>query len=371
MDTPLSDLFGRAIHAAHPIFASIELTYTCNLACRFCYNPVQRKNQGRTAPAPEPGASPLSFEEIVAVLDQLKDMGVLYLTLTGGEAILHPRFWDIARAAKERSFAIRVFTNGASISQSAADALAELGPYCIEFSLHGAGASTAEALTQSRGSFERQMKALEMLKERGLRVFLKCVVTRLVEDQLDEIKAIGDRFDYPVFFDPVLTISDDGQDYPLELMASDEAIYRLYSVSGLNVGNSPFEREPGEFNCTVGTGTIHVTPYGDVQPCTQWKQPIGNVREQTIAEMWDSSPLLEGVRAVNRRLPAAIERTVEDHTYCFSCPGLSQLRTGDPMRPDEQYLRIARIRRRAADADNEGKTSKPGTVNPVPIRRNG
>jgi hypothetical protein len=35
---------------------------------------------------------------------------------------------------------------------------------------------------------------------------------------------------------------------------------------------------------------------------------------------------------------------VEDHAYCFSCPGLSQLRTGDPMQVDDQYLRIAKIR---------------------------
>jgi radical SAM protein with 4Fe4S-binding SPASM domain len=359
MDSPLAELLGKAIHSAHPIFASIELTYACNLACRFCYNPVQRKNQQRKEPPPAPGSPPLTFDEIVDVLDQLKAMGVLYLTLTGGEAIVHPRFWDIAGAAKERSFAIRVFTNGASITESTADRLAELAPYCIEISLHGADSSTAEALTQSKGSFERQMKALILLKERGLRVYLKCVVTRLVEDQLEQIKAIGDRFDFPVFFDPVLTISDDGEVYPLELMASDEAIRLLYSTSGLNIGNSPFEREPGEFNCTVGTGTIHITPRGDVQPCTQWKESIGNVRDHRIADIWQNSPLLEKVREVNRNLPGAITRTVDDHAFCFSCPGLSQLRSGDPMRPDGQYLRIARIRRRVAEEERTAQGKIP------------
>jgi len=369
MDTPLSELFGRAIHRAHPIFASMELTYRCNLACRFCYNPVQRKNQARTAPPPEPASPPLTFKEVVDVMDQLRDMGVLYLTLTGGEALVHPRFWDIAKAAKDRSFALRIFTNGASITERVADRLKELAPNCIELSLHGADAATAEALTQSKGSFERQMKALALLKERHLRVYLKCVVTRLVEDQLEQIKAIGDRFDYPVFFDPVLTISDDGQEYPLDLMTSDETIRRLYSASGLNIGNSPFEREPGQFNCTVGTGTIHITPSGDIQPCTQWKESIGNVRDHRIADIWQNSPLLEKVREVNRNLPGAITRTVDDHAFCFSCPGLSQLRNGDPMRPDEQYLRIAKIRKRIAD--DEKTLAGLSAVNLVSIRRNG
>ncbi|MEW5765449.1 MAG: radical SAM/SPASM domain-containing protein [Acidobacteriota bacterium] len=365
-DMPLlAKILNRAIESAHPYNASIELTYTCNLACRFCYNPVQRKNQARTAPPPEPKAPPLSFEEIVGVMDQLKEMNVLYLTLTGGEALLHPRFWDIAREAKARSFAIRVFTNGAGITEAVADRLAELGPYCIEMSLHGANPETAEALTQVKGSFDRQMKALGYLSARGLRVFLKVVVTRLVEKELKDLKAIGDRFGYPVYFDPVLTISDDGQQYPLDLTASDEALASLYRQDGINIGNSPFDREPGEYNCTVGTGMMHITPYGDVQPCTQWKQPVGNVRQAPLRQIWETSPLLMKIREINRAVPGHIRETVEEHAYCFSCPGLSQLRTGDPMRVDDQYLRIAKIRRAVA---REGETTGGGCAKVVALR---
>lgn len=349
MRNPLSDVFGRAIKGHHPIFASIELTYACNLACYFCYNPVQRKAQARRDPPPRPSAPPLSYDETLSVLDQLQAMGVLYLTLTGGEAFLHPRFWDIAAEAKRRTFSIRIFTNGASVTERIADRLQALAPFCLELSLHGASAATAEALTQIPGSFEAQMRALRWLKDRGIRVFLKCVVTRLVENELEAIKAIGDRFDLPVYFDPVLTASDDGQEYPLELQASEEGLRRLYQSETLSVGNSPFQREPGEWNCTVGSGTIHIDPFGNVQPCIQWKQAIGNVRDKPLAELWASAPLLERVRALNRRLPRLIQDTVEDHAYCSHCPGLSQLRSGDPARPDDQYLRLAKIRREVAE----------------------
>ncbi len=359
MDTPLSSLFGRAIAKAHPLYASMELTYACNLACRFCYNPVQRKNQPRTTPPPKPARQPLAFGEITSVLDQLREMGVLYLTLTGGEPLLHPRFWDIAGEAKARSFALRIFTNGAGLRETDVDRLAELAPYCLEMSLHGATAATAEALTQVKGSFDRQVRALGWMRDRGLRVYLKVVVTRLVEDELEAIRAIGDRFDFPVYFDPILTPSDDGQAYPLALRASDEAIRRLYDASGLNIGNSPFEREPGQYNCSVGTGTLHVTPHGDVQPCVQWKQAIGNVRERSIRSMWEESALLQEVRAISRKVPGVIAATVKEHAYCFSCPGLSRLRTGDPLRPDEQVLRLARIRHEVAeDESHSPKTSK-------------
>jgi hypothetical protein len=68
------------------------------------------------------------------------------------------------------------------------------------------------------------------------------------------------------------------------------------------------------------------------------------VRQTRIRNIWDTSPLLLAAREANLKSAQAIRDTVEDHAYCAHCPGLSQLRTGDPLRPDEQYVRVAKIR---------------------------
>lgn len=351
MDTPLSDLMGKAVKAAHPVFATMELTYTCNFACRFCYNPVDRRNQARTKSAAKPEAPPLTFAEILSTMDQLRDMGVLYLTLTGGEPLTHPKFWEIAEAAKDRTFALRIFSNAGLITEAVADRLAKLAPFCLEISVHGSKDETAEALNQTKGSHQALLRALGYLSERGIRVYLKCVVTKLVQDELYEIKAIGDRFGYPVFFDPVLTISDDGEEYPLDLQASPDALRKLYASDGLNIGNSPFQREPGDLNCTVAYGTIHITPTGDIQPCTQWKQAVGNVREKPIHEIWCQSPILEEARKVAREMPQIIKDGTKDHSFCHHCPGLSLLRYGDARKLEDQYLRVAQIRSEVAASE--------------------
>ncbi len=344
MATLLEELFAKATRNSHPIFAMFELTYQCNFSCRHCYNPIARKNQPRTGEAPASTRRPLDFSEIMGLLDQLKDMGVLYLSLTGGEPLVHPRFWDILAAAKERQFAVRVFTNGALITPSVADRLDEIGPHCLEISIHGANDATAEALSQVKGSHQNMLKALGYLKERKLRVYLKCTVTKLNEGELEGIKAISDSFGFPVFFDPVITLSDDGEEYPLEMKASDEGVAKLYRSDGINIGNSPFEWEPGELSCTVGAGTLHITPHGDVQPCIQWKQPVGNIREKPLKEIWSTSPVLEEARRVAREMPMLIRKGTKDHAFCRHCPGLSLLRYGDPRRLEEQYLRVARIK---------------------------
>jgi radical SAM protein with 4Fe4S-binding SPASM domain len=361
MASYLEALYAKATRKAHPSFAMLELTYQCNFSCRHCYNPIARKNQARKNGPPKPPAKPLSFEEIVSVLDQLREMGVLYVSLTGGEPLLHPRFFDILEAAKERSFAVRIFTNGALITPAIADRLSEIGPHCLEISIHGASDATAEALNQVKGSHQALLRTLGYLKERGLRVYLKCTVTKLNEGELSDIKAIGGTFGFPVFFDPVITLSDDGEEYPLEMRASDEGVAKLYKSDGLNVGNSPFDWEPGDLSCTVGAGTIHITPYGDIQPCIQWKQSVGNIREKPLKEIWTTSPILEEARRVAREMPALIKQGTKDHAFCRHCPGLSLLRYGDPRKLEEQYLRMARIK--AEIAREEANTFSPGGKN--------
>jgi radical SAM protein with 4Fe4S-binding SPASM domain len=186
-------------------------------------------------------------------------------------------------------------------------------------------------------------------------------VTKLNEGELSDIKAIGGTFGFPVYFDPVITLSDDGEEYPLELKASDEGVAQLYKSDGLNVGNSPFDWEPGDLSCTVGAGTIHITPYGDIQPCIQWKQSVGNIREKPLKEIWTTSPILEEARRVAREMPALIKQGTKDHAYCRHCPGLSLLRYGDPRKLEEQYLRMARIK--AEIAREEANAFPPGGKN--------
>jgi len=62
------------------------------------------------------------------VLDGLRELGTLYVTLTGGEPLTHPEFLEIARGARQRAFALRIFTNGALVTEATADAIAALRP---------------------------------------------------------------------------------------------------------------------------------------------------------------------------------------------------------------------------------------------------
>ena len=62
-----------------------ELTKQCNLRCHHCYIPkeIEKKELG--------------LEKWFQIVDSCKDLGVGLIKLTGGEAMLHPHFWDIVK----------------------------------------------------------------------------------------------------------------------------------------------------------------------------------------------------------------------------------------------------------------------------------
>src|SRR5438045_3011425 len=118
----------RALATAQPLNVHLELTYRCNWRCVFCYNP---RHQDLDA---------LRFEEWIAVLDDLRALGTLNLTLTGGEPLAHPNFFPIAEAARERAFALRIFSNATLIDDAAADRTAAPRPRAVAGSIPGAAA---------------------------------------------------------------------------------------------------------------------------------------------------------------------------------------------------------------------------------------
>ena len=70
----------------------------------------------------------LSLEEHVTLLDELVEMGCLWILYTGGEVFARKDFLDIYAEAKKRGFLITIFTNGTMITPKIADYLAEYQP---------------------------------------------------------------------------------------------------------------------------------------------------------------------------------------------------------------------------------------------------
>ena len=282
------------------------------------------------------------------MLDDLRRLGTLTVTLTGGEPLAHPQFFELAAAARQRAFLLRVFTNGTLVDESAADRLAALKPMAVELSLHGATAEVHDAATARRGSFAELWAAVDRLTARGAPVKLKTPLTRLNEHQLEAMVELVAARGLGHSIDPTMTPNDTGDRAPLAYTASPGAVQRLMRLLRERGELPGSQREEGGTNCGLGRLTLAVDPEGNVFPCLQWRRTsLGNVRERRLVELWQGSRERERV--------AEVSRAANDHlvrlggplaTFPF-CPALAEQSTGDPLGVSDEHRRQAEAAARA------------------------
>lgn len=340
--TILDDLNGRAYDGCIPLNVSLELTLRCNIRCTHCYN--FDRDRPRTAPGEE-----LTMAEIVALLDDLRRAGTLFLQLTGGEAMVHPRFWEIADAAAARGFAVTVLSNGTLLTEPACDRLASYANlWGVSLSVYGARPETHDAVTQVPGSYERTMAGARRLAERGARVALKFVLLKGNASEagamIDSAEAQG--FEYSV--DPTITGRYDGTSGSLATRVGPEELEALYRDPLRRlIRPGPAEPTDDQFKCNCARGNAAVSSTGEVYPCIATPLRAGSIREQRFTRIWTESPLFRWIRGLR----------VADFKTCAPCglkpwcrrsPGPAYLLTGDYTGVDPWTCREAEIIRSIA-----------------------
>ena len=148
----------RSERVAPPINISINLTRRCNLRCAMC---IQHRHDaaGSRLSWYDPDRE-LSVAEWVRLLDQVaRFRPTLYVT--GGEPTLHAGFADFIRAAKQRRLFVQVATNGLSLGRHA-DLLVEYGVEVVTLSLDGT-AQTHDAIRGLSGAFEQTVAGVRAL----------------------------------------------------------------------------------------------------------------------------------------------------------------------------------------------------------------
>ena len=73
-------------------------------------------------------------------------------------------------------------------------------------------------------------------------------------------------------------------------------------------------------NAGTGRSGLMVDPYGNVFPCALWFRNLGNVREQSITEIWETSQELQAVRQVAAEIQKEVIPEQEDGAFMSWCP---------------------------------------------------
>ena len=347
MANALEVLQTRNWNNAVPMSALFELTFVCNHACSFCYNCPTGQREMNTA-------------EVLDALRKLAEFNILYLTLSGGEPLVRKDFFEIARSARELGFALRIYTNGYLLDEAMATRSKEVAnPVEMEISIHGAKPETHDRLTCVPGSFAKICSAVRFLRAEGIKVNLKCPVTRDNQAEVLDLERLAGELGARMQFDTVITPRDDGDKDPLRLMATDEFLEAFWTDDAYRTARKepvPLPRHdgPGEAVCGTARSSFAIDPYGNIYPCVQLRRKAGNIKElASLRDMWRTSPVLIEVRRQAVEIAQETLKVAKNGDQCGFCMGVAEVQLGDPKALYPQIAKNAEYRAKAYAAWKE------------------
>jgi radical SAM protein with 4Fe4S-binding SPASM domain len=334
----LSRLFVEAGKRTIPLEVALELTHHCNFRCQHCYIP--------DFSAPDL----LSTERILSLLDELSEMGTLYLTLTGGEMLLRKDWYEIASRARALGFSLRLFTNGSTVDETKADLIQTLCA-TVEISLYSMDREIFERITTKPGSFATTIRGIELLRERNVEVLLKIPMMAHNTAGFERVFEYAARIGATARADARIVAKKNGDLVTLSLRADPEALLPLYR-SGYSPCSIPDEfgddpRGEGPL-CAAGNRYANIASSGEVRACNILPGTAGNLRHQTFREIWEGSPWLQNLRSIRRRHLETCD-TCEKFSYCGRCYAMALVEDGNLLGPSSSACAHAELVERVRD----------------------
>jgi len=335
-----------------PLSGSIELTRRCNLSCVHCYNNLPPDHR-------EARRDELSCEEHCRMLDEIAAAGTLWVLFTGGEIFVRPDFRNIYDHAKHNGLLITLFTNGTLITPDLADFLAARPPFSIEISLYGRTRQTHERVTGIPGSYEKTLRGVRLLTQRGLPLSIKSMALTLNKHELPDMQQfveteLGLEFKFDAMIHPRIDRSQDPLSVrlqPEEIAALDlqfprrAAEWKRFCEQFHGPVHDP-KRKETLFHCGAGVHAFAIDPFGGLSACLTWPGPTYDLRKGSFQQGWDAfsaSVLAQQSSRMTKCSRCGIK------SMCGMCPASGSLEGLDPETPVDFLCRTAHLRAYALD----------------------
>lgn len=293
----------------HDFFIQWHLTERCNLRCSHCYQGGEEQTE-------------LSFDEIRDVLTEIREMlrqwSETYdisfsssYNITGGEPFLRSDFFRILEEIASQQIDIYLLTNGTLIDQDAAKRLSALGVRGVQVSIDGP--QDIHDRIRGRGSFAMAMDGARELINAGLTVTLNVTLSNLNAPFINGLVSLASDARVQRLGFSRLVPCGRGKQFLHEMMDARtvKEIYQMLlslHVDGLEIvtgdpiaSQMKVKADPdagctAHGGCAAGISGLTLRPDGTINPCRRLSIPIGNVRKDSLREIWATSKVLSLLR---------------------------------------------------------------------------
>lgn len=283
-----------------PVTAVWEITMGCNMRCKHCGSICEK-----------PQEDELTTEEAVKLCEDLGKLGFDHITLSGGEPTTRKDWNIIAKALKANGIVPTMITNGWLMNEEILDKAIEAKIATIALSIDGL--EETHDFIRRPGSFQRDMKALELMKHKGM---ISSVITTINKKNINELeemkkvfieKGVGTwqlQIGLPMGnlkknsdividneeIDRIINFAYENlKENKINMFFADNVGY--YNVKAMEVNKAFFGGKKLWTGCGAGKCSMGILCNGDIVGCTSMRSKEfieGNVREISIIDIWEN-----------------------------------------------------------------------------------
>jgi len=302
-------------HGASMRLVAWEITRNCNLACVHC----------RAAATLGPHLGELETDAALQLVDQIALAGSPIVILTGGEPLLRPDIFEVARYGTQKGLRMVMAPNGTLITEHSARQMADAGIKRISISLDGATREKHDRFRGVKGAFDGSLQGIKMAQNAGVEFQINTTITKSNLDQIPLIQELAvklgavahhifllvptgrgkyivdQEIDANEYENTLNWFYDQYKQTPLQLKATCAPhYYRILrqraKKEGISITFQTHGLDAVTRGCLGGIGFCFISHRGIVQPCGFLNLNCGDVTLTSFGDIWERSTTFLSLR---------------------------------------------------------------------------
>jgi len=248
------------------------------------------------------------------LIDQIKEAGFRLMIMSGGEPLMRPDIFELCAHAVSRGLRTVMGTNGTLITLEVARELKRSGVAACAVSLDSITAAENDSFRKLDGAFDLALQGMKSLREVGIPFQVNTTVMDWNVGQLEAMTdlaiEIGAMAHHIFFLVPTGRAASIEQE-ALRVREYEQTLNRIMEkqkrisieikptcapqfirVADMKGIKTRFSR-----GCLAGISYCIISPKGDVQPCAYLDLRLGNVKEQSFADIWRDNQVFRRLRS--------------------------------------------------------------------------
>ncbi len=300
-----------------PKWIAWETTQKCNLACVHC----------RCSSGMDSSQGDFSTQEGKELLREIADFSKPVVVLSGGEPLMRPDIFELARYGTSLGLRMCMATNGSLVTEETCREMRAADIRMVSLSLDGGSAAVHDDFRQCPGAFDGVVRAAELFRAHGQKFLINSSFTKRNQHDIADTFKLAKQLGATAWYLFMVVPTGRGEEIMNELISREDYeeilhwhyqqekqehdilmrptcaphYYRIVPQKAREEGVS-FQRRSLSFSTGGGKGCLAaqsiclIDCFGNVKPCSYFHRSAGNLRQTPFREIWEKAPLFRELR---------------------------------------------------------------------------